>query len=712
MSFLLAFSDPVVLAGAASGGVTGRYPHLRLVSLVAGAQTDEIVRSLPPYLRDRVILEPSPELLASGEIQALLTQDRDAAQTLYPQVAPEDIVTWADVPSAYERWLQSCYLPAQRKAVYTPDGLFPVDWRPDPFTMELLGSCGAAFLQQAVREVADDLDASVTCFHTVRNHPAEVNPPAREASADVRVVVPPLRYMHPASLDNFVTHPDHRRFFAETVGHMSAYLDSVLADDPSVDLYVCGFIEPHMNPMGLFFHDRDLSNFKYFVRRLNDEIVDWCGCHAFAHFVDADAIAGAIGKAGVDEGPLSFYSHRAPLDMEYDDNTDHAYPTIPVRASFDIRTGDYLRAVVREIMHRHVIRGQRARVKAVIVDLDNTLWRGIAADGVIGSFNGRPQGLIEALKILRERGVFIGIASKNDEEYVREHWEEIVHEWPEVPLTTELSLDDFDALRINFRPKSTNVAEILEELNVLPEHAVFIDDNPLEREEIQAAFPRMRVLGAELNYVRRELIHSPFTQSDISTAEDRIRGRTARQQAALKRAEATGTAEAFLSSLRLRCQVVELTDPVGPDAARAVQLINKTNQWSLNGERITDAQLRAAMEAGVRLVTGIVHDAHHAYGTVAAALIDSAEKCLTHLVVSCRVIGMGIDDTLMSWMLSEYGSLEVSFRPTDRNRAAAAALHRWTQGQPSGRARLERVTPPAHVTIDASRALAPALGAN
>lgn len=271
--------------------------------------------------------------------------------------------------------------------------------------MELIGSCGAVFLEQAAQQMGPELD----CFHTVQNHPI-ATPPAQTPT--LRIVVPPLRYMHPATLDDFIAHPDHTRLFAETGEHMRAYLDSVADAAPGVPLFVLGFIEPHMNPAGLFFPARELSNFKHFVRCLNDELVAWCESRAGAHFVDGDALAAAIGMVGVEEGSQTYLSHRAPLDRFYDDGTDQSWPLQPppVASSYDIRTEAFSTAILREVVQRLLILRGSARVKAVIVDLDNTLWRGLASDGAVGPWAGRPQGIVEALKILKSRGVYLAIA--------------------------------------------------------------------------------------------------------------------------------------------------------------------------------------------------------------------------------------------------------------------------------------------------------------
>ena len=276
-----------------------------------------------------------------------------------------------------------------------------------------------------------------------------------------------------------------------------------------------------------------------------------------------------------------------------------------------------------------------------------------------------------------------------------------------MPLGAKLSLDDFDAVRINFRPKSANIAEMLAELNVHPESAVFIDDNPLEREEVQSVFPQIRVLGAEINYVRRELLHSPFTQFDVRTREDAVRSATARKQAALKEHLSAGTAADFLQSLQLVCQVDEVTDPASAEGQRALQLINKTNQWNVNGARISAADFEAALEGGHRLFVAEVSDAGNAYGIVGAALVDPAASLITHLVVSCRVIGMGIDDAFVHDLSLRFGPLKLAYADSGRNRAVAAFLERHTGAVPAaGDIAVGAIEAPAHVRVEGAASVA------
>src|SRR5205085_3701358 len=144
------------------------------------------------------------------------------------------------------------------------------------------------------------------------------------------------------------------------------------------------------------------------------------------------------------------------------------------------------------------------------VDLDDTLWRGVAAEQAEQTElyglprEGWPLGFIEALMFLKQRGVLLGIVSKNDEARVRAIWQRIYGDL--------IQMEDFAVRKINWQPKADNIEAILDEVNLLPKSVVFIDDNPVERAAVTAAFPEMRVLGANPYLWRRILLWAPETQ--------------------------------------------------------------------------------------------------------------------------------------------------------------------------------------------------------
>jgi predicted enzyme involved in methoxymalonyl-ACP biosynthesis len=84
--------------------------------------------------------------------------------------------------------------------------------------------------------------------------------------------------------------------------------------------------------------------------------------------------------------------------------------------------------------------------KLVAVDLDDTLWRGIAAEGTLGILEGWPMGFMETLVLLQKRGILLAIVSRNDEQFIQSNWNQIVQ--------GQISLDDFVIRKINFGSKA------------------------------------------------------------------------------------------------------------------------------------------------------------------------------------------------------------------------------------------------------------------
>ncbi|GAH76368.1 unnamed protein product, partial [marine sediment metagenome] len=103
--------------------------------------------------------------------------------------------------------------------------------------------------------------------------------------------------------------------------------------------------------------------------------------------------------------------------------------------------------------------------KIIIVDLDDILWGGIVGD--VGWKNLRLGGhdpigeafvdFQKALKTYKNRGILLGIASKNEESVALE----AISSHPEMVL----ALKDFAGWRINWEDKALNIIELMKELN-------------------------------------------------------------------------------------------------------------------------------------------------------------------------------------------------------------------------------------------------------
>ncbi len=337
-------------------------------------------------------------------------------------------------------------------------------------------------------------------------------------------------------------------------------------------------------------------------------------------------------------------------------------------------------------------------VKLVIVDLDDTLWRGVAAESEDHSgeaVEGWPLGLIEALLFLKRRGVLLAIVSKNDEARVLGFWENI--------LQGRMTPEDFAARRIDWAPKAENIAAILREVNILPRSAVFIDDNPVEREAVQAALPDIRVLGADQYYLRRILLWSPETQVPVVTDESARRTEMIQAAGARETTRQRLSRPEFLASLGLRVRMIEIADTGHASFARAFELINKTNQFNTTGKRWTREEMRAAFAGGTTLHAFEVEDRFSRYGLVGVVITGAGR--IEQMVMSCRVVGLDAEIAAVAAVLRRMYGAMVSTRliETDANVLCRTLFDRcgfragdhgvWTSGPDN------TLAVPAHISL-------------
>ncbi len=291
--------------------------------------------------------------------------------------------------------------------------------------------------------------------------------------------------------------------------------------------------------------------------------------------------------------------------------------------------------------------------RCLVVDLDNTLWGGLVGeDGPEGIVVGEgPDGeafatFQEHLRALRQRGVLLAVASKNDAEAAREAFE--------LNPRMRLRLDDFAAFVADWRPKSEQIVEIAGTLGLGLDALVFADDNPAECAEVAAALPLVDTirLGDSPSEFIRILGRSVRFEAAALTADD-----AGRQDSYLGRARAeelraqTGSLEGFLRSLEMRARV-RLLEPKTLD--RATQLTQKTNQFNLTLLRRSRDEVEAlAEDADAICLTFELEDRFAAHGVVGLAFVvpaadDPATAAIDTLLLSCRVIGRTAETHLLS----------------------------------------------------------------
>ncbi len=317
--------------------------------------------------------------------------------------------------------------------------------------------------------------------------------------------------------------------------------------------------------------------------------------------------------------------------------------------------------------------------KVLVVDLDNILWGGvIGEDGPDGIRLGdEPAGrpflhLQQTLINLYHRGVLLAICSKNNEADVLP----VLAEHPRMLLRPH----HFAAMRINWDDKATNLRSIAAELNVGSDSLVLLDDNPVERLQVRLMAPEVKVLEVPDDPTVFAGIVRDFAGFGRLRLSDEDRQRTriyAEQRVRNQLRESAGSLEDYLSDLRI---VVDPRPLAPDDLSRVAQLLQKTNQFNLTTRRYTEAKIRElAALPGCRIETYRVADRFGDNGLVGVAItLEYSAVCeIDSLLLSCRVIGRGIETFILSRLVAQARTAGCSlmrgvFHPTAKNMLVAA----------------------------------------
>jgi FkbH-like protein len=361
------------------------------------------------------------------------------------------------------------------------------------------------------------------------------------------------------------------------------------------------------------------------VKELNRQMLAVCTTVPDCVFFDVDEIAARYGRANWRDARL-FLASRLPISAG-------AFET-------------YARGVVRTMSVLF-----RAPRKVLCTDLDNTLWGGVLGeDGAHGILTGSafPGNCYleyqRYLKQLGARGILLALVSKNNEADVEEAFQLRAAD-------LAVQLDTFVAKKIGWTEKSDALRALANDLSLGLDSFVFVDDNPTECEAIRRYLPEVAVVQAPADKpweLVPMLADKWFFDSAAITEDDVNRSKEYEAQAqrdALR--DITTSRDEFLQSLGIICTFISAVDA---PLARSVQLLAKTNQFNLTTRRHSSTEVEHfASTAGGQAVAVRVRDRFGDAGVVGLALV-SDQFVIDSLLLSCRVIGRGIETALLSFV--------------------------------------------------------------
>jgi FkbH-like protein len=350
-----------------------------------------------------------------------------------------------------------------------------------------------------------------------------------------------------------------------------------------------------------------------------------------------------------------------------------------------------LQAIAQEYVR--VLRALAGRARKVLVlDADDTLWGGILGEvgdeGIALGASYPGSAFVDLQRAVLEwhrRGIVLALISSNDEADVRH----VLDTHPAMLLRSE----HFAAMRINWRDKAENLADLAEELGLAPDSFVFVDDNIVECDRVRQAWPEVLTIhlaGEPAN--RAAVIRSVGVFDSLNYGkDDRSRVERYRTEASRRNLQRElPSLDVFYQSLEMMLIIEPITER---SMARAADLTQRTNQFNLCPRRYTAAELAAALaRGGVNGFVFSLRDRFGDYGLIGFAMLEGvgADCAITQLLLSCRVLKRTVEDSVLAFLVDQVraaGARDVVAMclPTARNGVAreCMAAHGFESSAPA-----------------------------
>lgn len=388
-------------------------------------------------------------------------------------------------------------------------------------------------------------------------------------------------------------------------------------------IIINNFRIPYSSPLGIL-DNRMAPGLRQMISALNHRLEEFASRTDYAYVFDYGGFCANTGQSGPQDHKM-YYLAKCALTI----------------AATKFLAHEYI---------RYILPFKSRSKKCLVLDLDNTLWGGIAGeDGAAGislDITGTGSSYYNFQKEilnLYDRGILLALCSKNNPEDAFE----ILEKHPHMLLTKK----HFSCIKINWQDKAANLLEISRELNIGIDSLVFFDDNPVEREFVKAVLPQVTVVDVPKDSSRYcEALKSLAEFESLKITEEDI-GRNELYALNAKQQELKQTADSrdeFLAGLQTRMTVGYADEFTIP---RIAQLTQKTNQFNMTTKRYQISDI-ANMASDCRYVVlhCSVSDRLGDSGTVGCCIasVSQADAEIDTFLLSCRVLGRDIEYAFLS----------------------------------------------------------------
>lgn len=259
------------------------------------------------------------------------------------------------------------------------------------------------------------------------------------------------------------------------------------------------------------------------------------------------------------------------------------------------------------------------KIKLVIWDLDETLWKGTLSEGGVEAISEN----IRLIHRLTDCGIMNAVCSKNDEA-------------PALAKLTELGVaDELVFNSINWEAKGERIHRMIADMKLRSVNVLFLDDNAGNRKEAEYYNEGLMSAGPEE-------IAGLAAFAEALEPKDKEHKRLKSYQVLEEKREAqkkSSSNEAFLMESNIK---VEIHSDCMREFARVAELIQRTNQLNYTKKRLSEEEVKTLL-ADKAYECGYVtaEDKFGSYGIV--GFYAKKDGRLEHFLFSCRTLGMAVE---------------------------------------------------------------------
>jgi len=331
--------------------------------------------------------------------------------------------------------------------------------------------------------------------------------------------------------------------------------------------------------------------------------------------------------------------------------------------------------------------------KLIILDLDNTLWKGIIGEDSLSGIRMDQSDHIGAVYFqvqrlllnLKDNGFLLAICSKNNEK----DGLEALFNHP----SSQFKPEDIVSYKINWKEKSENIIDICKELNLSPLETIFIDDSVHECDEVSKNCQGITIIKVPSNIYKYPslILNEPTLNIGISTIEDKKRTKLykegiQRKELLNKTLTKKGTKIDWIKSLKIELNI-KVISKSSRNMQRILQLFNRTNQFHLSGNKFNIDSFLNQIESSENIYFQVnLQDRLGSEGLISVIGIETNHKYkninIIDFILSCRVFGRMVEKAMLIPILKYAQNLNYEINFLLKNNPRNIAVQNFLKNDP------------------------------